>query len=163
MGELVTIGKENDLLDRLSHFVLPALILGSRQRGAADALHASEHAWRRWAPTTSRPRSSKGLPSRVVVVRHGLRNALIPVITVLAFLMPGAHRRAPWSPRRCSTGPGLGQLSVKAAKAGDPAMMMGVVLIVGIAVLARLDRRRPRLRHRRSAHPLRPWTLRWAR
>ena len=31
--------------------------------------------------------------------------------------------------------PGLGQLSVKAAKAGDPSLMMGIVLIVGTAVL----------------------------
>lgn len=133
VGELVTIGKENDLLDRLSHFVLPALILGLvnaallmryTRASMVEALGADYI-------TTAK---SKGLPSRVVVVRHGLRNALIPVITVLAFLMPELIAGAVVT-ETVFNWPGLGQLSVKAAKAGDPSMMMGIVLIVGIAVL----------------------------
>ncbi|MFN8624036.1 MAG: ABC transporter permease [Chloroflexota bacterium] len=133
VGELVTIGKENDLLDRLSHFVLPALILGLvnaallmryTRASMVESLGADYI-------TTAR---SKGLPSRVIVIRHGLRNALIPVITVLAFLMPELIAGAVVT-ETVFNWPGLGQLSVKAAKAGDPAMMMGVVLIVGIAVL----------------------------
>lgn len=133
VGELVTIGKENDLLDRLSHFVLPALILGLvnaallmryTRASMVEALGADYI-------TTA---NSKGLPSRVVVIRHGLRNALIPVITVLAFLMPELIAGAVVT-ETVFNWPGLGQLSVKAAKLGDPAMMMGVVLIVGIAVL----------------------------
>ena len=35
--------------------------------------------------------------------------------------------------------PGLGQLSVKAANDRDPALMMGVVLLVGVAVLVAVD------------------------
>jgi len=133
VGELVTIGKENDLVDRISHFILPALILGLvnaallmryTRASMVEALGADYI-------TTAR---SKGLPSRVVVVRHGLRNALIPVITVLAFLMPELIAGAVVT-ETVFNWPGLGQLSVKAAKAGDPAMMMGIVLIVGIAVL----------------------------
>ncbi len=133
VGELYTVGKENDLVDRLAHFVLPALILGLvnaallmryTRASMVEALGADYI-------TTAK---SKGLPSRVVVVRHGLRNALIPVITVLAFLMPELIAGAVVT-ETVFNWPGLGQLSVRAAKAGDPAMMMGVVLIVGIAVL----------------------------
>lgn len=133
VGELYTVGKENDLLDRLAHFVLPALILGLvnaallmryTRASMLEALGADYI-------TTAR---SKGLPGRLVVIRHGLRNALIPVITVLAFLMPELIAGAVVT-ETVFNWPGLGSLSVRAAKAGDPAMMMGVVLVVGIAVL----------------------------
>jgi peptide/nickel transport system permease protein len=133
VGELYTVGKEDDLLDRAAHYVLPALILGLvnaallmryTRASMLEALGADYM-------TTAR---SKGLPSRIVVVRHGLRNALIPVITVLAFLMPELIAGAVVT-ETVFNWPGLGQLAVRAAKAGDPALMMGLVLVVGIAVL----------------------------
>lgn len=133
VGELMTVGKENDLVDRLSHYVLPALILGLvnaallmryTRASMVEALGADYI-------TTA---NSKGLASRVVIIRHGLRNALIPVITVLAFLMPELIAGAVVT-ETVFNWPGLGQLSVRAAKAGDPALMMGIVLIVGTAVL----------------------------
>lgn len=133
VGELYTFGKENDLLDRLSHFVLPALILGlvnaaflmRYTRASMLESLGSDYI------TTAR---SKGLSSRVVVIRHGLRNALIPVITVLAFLLPELIAGAVVT-ESVFNWPGLGQLSIKAAKKGDPGIMMGIVLIVGTAVL----------------------------
>jgi len=133
VGEMVTIGKEGDLLDRLSHYILPALILGLvnaallmryTRASMVEALGADYI-------TTA---ESKGLAYRIVVIRHGLRNALIPVITVLAFLMPELIAGAVVT-ETVFNWPGLGQLSVKAAKAGDPSLMMGIVLIVGTAVL----------------------------
>ncbi|MFO1540614.1 MAG: ABC transporter permease [Chloroflexota bacterium] len=133
VGELVTVGKENDLLDRLSHYILPALILGLvnaallmryTRASMLEALGADYI-------TTA---ESKGLTHRIVVIRHGLRNALLPVITVLAFLMPELIAGAVVT-ETVFNWPGLGQLSVKAAKAGDPTLMMGIVLIVGTAVL----------------------------
>jgi peptide/nickel transport system permease protein len=133
VGDLYTIGRENDVLDRAAHFVLPAMVLGLVNAALlmrytrASMLEAMGSDY----ILTAR---SKGLPSRVVVLRHGLRNALIPVITVLAFLMPELIAGAVIT-ETVFNWPGLGQLSVRAASAGDPALMMGVVLIVGIAVL----------------------------
>ena len=37
---------------------------------------------------------AKGLPERVVVGKHALRNALIPVVTVLALSIPARRRRS---------------------------------------------------------------------
>jgi peptide/nickel transport system permease protein len=133
VGNLYTIGKEDDLIDRAAHFVLPALVLGLVNAALlmrytrASMLEAMGSDY----ILTAR---SKGLSSRVVVLRHGLRNALIPVITVLAFLMPELIAGAVIT-ETVFNWPGLGQLSVRAASAGDPALMMGVVLIVGTAVL----------------------------
>ena len=36
-----------------------------------------------WGRTTSAPARAKGLPERTVIYRHALRNALIPIITLL--------------------------------------------------------------------------------
>jgi peptide/nickel transport system permease protein len=133
VGELYTVGRENDLLDRAAHFVLPALILGlvnaallmRYTRASMVESMSSDYI------TTAR---SKGLSSRTVVIRHGLRNALIPIITVIAFLLPELVAGAVIT-ETVFNWPGLGQLSVRAASDRDPALMMGVVMIVGVAVL----------------------------
>jgi peptide/nickel transport system permease protein len=134
VGELFTFGKENDLLDRAAHLAMPALILGlvnaaqlmRYTRASMLDVLGSDYI------TTAR---AKGLPGRTVLIRHGLRNALIPVITILAILLPELVAGAVIT-ETVFNWPGLGQLSVKAAADRDPALMMGVVIIVGIATLA---------------------------
>lgn len=77
---------------------------------------------------------AKGLPEREVVLRHALRAALNPLITIfglsLGGLMSGSvivEAVLGW--------PGLGQLSVVAVQSRDVPLLMGVVLITAIAVL----------------------------
>jgi peptide/nickel transport system permease protein len=133
VGELFTFGKEDDLVDRLAHLVMPAMILGlvnaaplmRYTRASMLEVLGSDYI------TTAR---AKGLVSRVILVRHALRNALIPVITILAILLPELVAGAVIT-ETVFNWPGLGQLSVKAAADRDPALMMGVVLIVGTATL----------------------------
>jgi peptide/nickel transport system permease protein len=134
VGELFTFGRENDTLDRIAHLVMPAGILGlvnaallmRYTRSAMLEVLASDYV------TTAR---AKGLPGRIVLVRHALRNALIPVITVLAIILPELVAGAVIT-ETVFNWPGLGQLSVKAANDRDPALLMGVILIVGITTLA---------------------------
>lgn len=133
VGELFTFGKEDDVIDRLAHLVMPAMILGlvnaaplmRYTRASMLEVLGSDYI------TTAR---AKGLAGRVVLVRHALRNALIPVITILAILLPELVAGAVIT-ETVFNWPGLGQLSVKAAADRDPALMMGVVLIVGAATL----------------------------
>ena len=77
---------------------------------------------------------SKGLPNRVVIIRHALRNGLIPIITIIAWLAPEAVAGAVITEQIFAWG-GIGQLAVKAAAARDPSLMMGIILITGTAVL----------------------------
>lgn len=77
---------------------------------------------------------AKGLPERVVVLRHALRSALNPLITIFGFSLGGlvsgsviVETVLGW--------PGLGQLSVVAVQARDVPLLMGVVLITATAVL----------------------------
>lgn len=133
VGELFTFGKENDLVDRAAHLVMPATILGLANaaqlarytRSSMLEVINSEYI------TTAR---SKGIATRAVLLRHGLRNALIPLITLLAILLPNLVAQAVIT-ETVFNWPGLGQLSVKAASDRDPALMMGIVLLIGVSVL----------------------------
>lgn len=78
---------------------------------------------------------SKGLPARTVIMRHGFRNALLPVITVIGILIPQliagtviVENVFGW--------PGMGQLAVRAAGDRDVSVMLGVVMVVGATVVA---------------------------
>ena len=69
-----------------------------------------------------------------MTVRHALRNGLIPIITLLALLIPEAVAGAVITEQIFAWN-GMGQMVVKAANARDPSLMMAVILITGIAVL----------------------------
>ena len=67
-------------------------------------------------------------------MRHAFRNSLIPIITVVGLLLPELVAGAVIT-EQIFAWPGMGSLAVRAARDRDPALMMGVVLVVGIAVL----------------------------
>ena len=74
--------------------------------------------------TTAR---AKGLRERVVILRHGLRNALIPVITVMGLhvghLLAGSVVIETVFARQ-----GIGQLAIEAIRAKDYPLVQGIVL-----------------------------------
>ena len=77
---------------------------------------------------------SKGLKWPIVVRRHALRNALLPLITIIALSVPGiiggsvlVETVFDW--------PGMGQASVLAIGRRDYPLMMGVMVVFSIAVL----------------------------
>lgn len=74
---------------------------------------------------------SKGLSERIVVYKHALRNALLPVVTIiglqLGFVLNGAVVIEIVFQR-----PGLGELLVNAIYARDYPIVQGVVLVIGI-------------------------------
>ncbi|MFH1679119.1 MAG: ABC transporter permease, partial [Candidatus Eisenbacteria bacterium] len=75
------------ILDRLRHLVLPAAALGlGAMAGVARYTRASVLEVIRM--DYIRTARAKGLPERDVIVRHTLRNALLPVITLLGLYFP---------------------------------------------------------------------------
>ena len=67
-------------------------------------------------------------------MRHALRNGLIPIITLVALLIPEAVAGAVITEQIFAWN-GMGQLAVNAASDRDPAVMMAIIVIVGTAVL----------------------------
>lgn len=122
-----------DLADALWHVALPATVLAivnaaplvRYTRASMLDVLSSEYI------TTAK---SKGLNPRLVTTRHALRNGLIPIITLLALLIPEAVAGAVITEQIFAWN-GMGQMVVKAANARDPSLMMAVILITGVAVL----------------------------
>ncbi|MBL8361918.1 MAG: ABC transporter permease [Rubrivivax sp.] len=120
-----------DLGANLASMIMPAFVLGNalaavlmrHTRSAMLQVLASDYV------TTAR---SKGLAERVVVLRHALRNALTPIITLgaleLGTLLSGAVLT-----EQVFTIPGFGKLIVDSVFNRDYAVVQGVVLVTATA------------------------------
>jgi peptide/nickel transport system permease protein len=81
-----------------------------------------------------RTAQAKGLGERVVVLRHALRNALIPVVTLIGLQAPLLLGGAVIV-EQIFVIPGMGMLLLEAVSQRDYPIVTGVFLIVGVAVL----------------------------
>ena len=77
---------------------------------------------------------AKGLIEPRVVIVHGLRNSLIPVVTVLSTMIPFMFGGAVVAEQVFSW-PGLGSLMVQSINARDYPMIMGITVMIAAAVL----------------------------
>jgi peptide/nickel transport system permease protein len=75
--------------------------------------------------TTAR---AKGLPERVVIYRHALRNALLPLITILGFSLPGLIGGSVIFETIFAI-PGMGQLFYQGVMSRDYPLVMGILVI----------------------------------
>jgi peptide/nickel transport system permease protein len=83
---------------------------------------------------------SKGLAERHVVLRHVVRNALIPVVTVMALQIPAIFTGALVTEQIFRV-PGIGSLLIRSLNSHDTPVVMGIfftysVLVVGFTLLA---------------------------
>jgi len=77
---------------------------------------------------------AKGLPARLVLTRHVLRNSLLPVITLLGLSLPGIVAGAVIA-ESVFNFPGMGLLIWQSALNHDFPVMLGATLIIGIATV----------------------------
>lgn len=123
-----------DLGDRIRHLILPTLVLGTTamaqftryMRSGMVSVLSDDYV---------RTARAKGLSERDVLFRHALRNALIPVVTVIGVVIPRLIGGAAITEKVFSY-PGMGSLAVDSAFQRDYPVVMGVTLLVGIAVIA---------------------------
>jgi peptide/nickel transport system permease protein len=82
------VGITEDPISNLKMMLVPALILGTSSSGGVMRFTrtAMLEVLRQDYIRTAR---SKGLEARVVIVRHALKNAMIPVVTVIGLAIPG--------------------------------------------------------------------------
>jgi peptide/nickel transport system permease protein len=131
--ELRYVGFFQDPVSNLKMMLLPALILGA----ALAALNM------RLVRTTMlevlrqdyiRTAWAKGLNERLIVTRHALRNALIPVVTLLGIEVAGVIGGAVIL-EQIFVLPGMGLLLLEAVGVRDYPVITGVFLVVGVAVM----------------------------
>jgi peptide/nickel transport system permease protein len=77
---------------------------------------------------------AKGLPEEVVIGKHALRNALLPVVTILALSVPGLIGSSVIIESVFAI-PGMGQLMVQSIYARDYPVVMGNLVIVAVLTL----------------------------
>ena len=130
---LAEYGRESEPLSRLRHAILPTLTLGLIQMAALMRFTRSSllESLRQDYVRTAR---AKGLGDGRVVWRHALRNALIPVVTVVGLSLPALVGGAVLT-ETVFAWPGIGRLAVGAAFERDYPVIMGVNLIVAAVVI----------------------------
>ena len=115
---------------RLEYIVLPALALGTRSIAFLARVTRSSML-EVLSSDFVRSARAKGLRERVVVVRHALRNALIPVITVLG-LDFGNYLTGSILTETIFSWPGLGRYVVNAIARRDLPAIQGSVLFLSV-------------------------------
>jgi peptide/nickel transport system permease protein len=70
----------------------------------------------------------------MVIIKHGLKNALIPVITIIGMSIPSLVGGAVVT-EQVFGWPGVGSLMVTAIEARDYPVIMGVTVMIAVAVL----------------------------
>ncbi len=115
----------------LKHLVLPALTLGLGASAIIARLTRSSmlEVLRQDYMTTAR---AKGLNETIVVLRHGLKNALIPVVTIFG-LQFGSLLAGAVVVETVFARPGIGRLIVNSILAKDFPMVQGIILFTATA------------------------------
>ena len=116
-----------DLLGNLKRMVMPAFVLGAAL--AAVLMRQTRNSMIEvLSADYVRTARAKGLAGRAVVLRHALRNGLIPVVTILGLEM-GALMGGAVVTEQIFVIPGFGRLIVEAVFTRDYPVVQGVVLI----------------------------------
>ncbi|UFN49817.1 ABC transporter permease [Roseomonas sp. OT10] len=116
-----------DPLAALRHLVLPALTLGAAMAAATMRMTRSAMI-EALSADYIRTARAKGLPARRVVWRHALRNALLPVVTLVG-LQFGQVLGGVVITESVFSWPGIGKLTVDAIFARDHPVVQGAILV----------------------------------
>ncbi len=123
----------DDPIKALQRFMFPALILGFRSAAVISRMIRSmmlevlneDYVRTAW---------SKGLLPRVVIVKHALRNALLPVVTMLGMLFASLLDGAVVLETVFNL-PGIGLHLIESVRGRDASMVLGMVLMIGVFMM----------------------------
>jgi peptide/nickel transport system permease protein len=130
---MLTVGLPFSMRDRLLHLLMPSIVLATFPLAQLTRYVRSSMV-EALAQDYVRTARAKGLPERGVLGRHALRNALIPMVTVLGVLTPRLLGGAVVT-ETIFAWPGLGRLAVEAAVTRDYPVILGATLLVSTLVV----------------------------
>jgi peptide/nickel transport system permease protein len=117
-----------------AHLVLPALTMGSALAAILTRMVRTSML-EELGQDYIRTARAKGLPERAVVCRHALRNAMVPVATVIG-LQFGALLAGAIVTETLFSWPGVGRITISAINNRDYALVQGCVLCIGLTYVA---------------------------
>jgi peptide/nickel transport system permease protein len=116
-----------DAGDNLRRLVLPAITLATASL-AVNLRQVRSSLLDVFGLEYMRTARAKGLHERTVITRHALKNALIPVVTLIG-IQVGAIIEGAFITEQIFFWPGVGRLAVQAIPSGDYPVVQGVVLV----------------------------------
>ena len=122
-----------DLGDRLSHLILPTIVL-SLLFVATFSRFMRSSMLEVLRTDYMRTAAAKGVSQTAVILKHGLKNALIPLVTVIALSLPGLVAGAVVT-ESIFAWPGMGRLFINALGQFDFALLMGYMMMVSFLVV----------------------------
>lgn len=132
-GGMNTLGGDGGFLDTLKHLILPAFVLGTGIAGNM-VRYVRSSMLEILGQDYLRTARSKGLREFFVVNKHAFRNALIPIITIIAMDIPMLIGGAVVT-EQIFQWPGLGQLTIQSIGSRDYPTLMAINFIAAISVL----------------------------
>jgi len=130
---MLTVDAESSIFDFLAHLIMPALVLGLVNM-AQIARYTRSSVLSVLKEDYVRTARAKGLSFNVVLFKHVLRNALLPIVTMIGMLIPRVASGAAIT-ETVFAWPGLGRLAVSAAFQRDYPVIMAVTLLVSFVVI----------------------------
>jgi peptide/nickel transport system permease protein len=123
-----------DPIDSMRHLLMPAFVLGAAL-AASMMRHTRSAMLGVMKQDYIRTARAKGLAERSVVLKHGFRNALVPIIT-LGTLQFGTLLAGAVLTEQVFTIPGFGKLIVDAVFNRDYAVVQAVTMVTGLSFVA---------------------------
>ena len=133
MPPLTLIKFTADPIENLREFIVPAIILGMSTAGGTMRIMRTmmlevlrqDYIRTAWA---------KGLRERTVVIRHALKNALIPIVTIIGYQLPVLVGGTVIIENIFSL-PGMGRLMIDATTQRDYTVVSGIMVIFAVAMV----------------------------
>jgi ABC-type dipeptide/oligopeptide/nickel transport system permease component len=130
---VIGAGNREDLLDRLRNLVLPMINLGIIMAAYVTRVTRSSML-EVLGEDYIRTARAKGVPNRAILWRHALRNALIPVVTVVGLYL-GILIGNSVLTEIVFNRPGLGKLIVSALTQRDYTVLQGMMVVYAFAIV----------------------------
>jgi peptide/nickel transport system permease protein len=122
-----------DLGDRISHLIMPVIVLSLLSLAVYSRFMRSS-LLEVLNTDYMRTAAAKGLNFTAILFKHGLKNALIPVVTILALSLPGVVSGAIIT-ETIFAWPGMGRLFINGIGQSDIALLMGYLVMVAFLVV----------------------------
>ncbi|MBQ1445927.1 MAG: ABC transporter permease [Solobacterium sp.] len=119
--------------DHAYHLILPAIVLGLAET-ASFMRYTRSSMLEVIRSDYIRTARAKGLSEKVIIYKHAFRNAMIPIITLLGFRIPGLISGAVMTETIFSL-PGVGKLSVEATTTRNYPLLLGINAMLTLATL----------------------------
>jgi peptide/nickel transport system permease protein len=130
LGWLPVSGSDGSGYSAAAHLVLPAITMGGALAAILTRMVRTSML-EELGQDYIRTARAKGLSERAVVYKHALRNAVIPVLTLIG-LQFGALLAGAIVTETIFSWPGIGRLTVSAISNRDYALVQGCILAVGL-------------------------------